>query len=199
MAHISIPNETDYVFTEAKTQQIIRDAQEHVGEEVRAIRVQAGLERPVLKARTREVRYAFSPQDVGLVPMTTPGPHPSDQTADVSPLEETEAVSLPRAVCQSRRWWRCGRRGMEEARLSSGHGLCNGEERRRASARCDARQRAALHLLKHVGETLAVCMAFSPSRAAQQRCCLVILVQAEVVVLPMCTMVLSPCMAWLGE
>jgi hypothetical protein len=46
MAHIPIHNETDYAFTEAMTQQIIRDAQEHVGEEVRAIRVQAGLERP---------------------------------------------------------------------------------------------------------------------------------------------------------
>jgi hypothetical protein len=30
---------------------------------------------------------------------------------------------------------------MEEARLSSGHGLGNGEERHRASARCDARHR----------------------------------------------------------
>ena len=50
MAHISIHNETDYVFTEGKTQQIIRDAQEHVGEEVRTIWGQAGLERPVLIA-----------------------------------------------------------------------------------------------------------------------------------------------------
>ena len=47
------------------TQQIIRDAQEHFGEEVRAIRVQAGIERHALNARTREVRYAFSPQDFG--------------------------------------------------------------------------------------------------------------------------------------
>ena len=70
-AHIPLHNETDYVFTEAMSQPIICDAQEHVGEEVRAIRVQAGLERPALKARTREVRYAFSPQDFGLVSMTT--------------------------------------------------------------------------------------------------------------------------------
>jgi hypothetical protein len=103
MAHIPLHHETDYAFTEAMTQQIIRDAQEHVGEEVRAIRVQAGLERPALKARAREVRYTFSPQDFGLVPTTTPWLHPSGQTADVSPLEEeTEAESLPRAVCQSR-------------------------------------------------------------------------------------------------
>jgi hypothetical protein len=47
------------------TQQIIRDAQEHFGEEVRAIRVQSGIERHALNARTREVRYAFSPQDFG--------------------------------------------------------------------------------------------------------------------------------------
>jgi len=46
-------------------QQIIRDAQEHFGEEVRAIRVQSGIERHALNARTREVRYAFSPQDFG--------------------------------------------------------------------------------------------------------------------------------------
>jgi hypothetical protein len=66
MAHIPIQNDTDYTLTEAMTQQIIRDAQEHFGEEVRSIRVQSGLERHVLNARTREVRYAFSPQDFGL-------------------------------------------------------------------------------------------------------------------------------------
>jgi hypothetical protein len=32
MAHIPIHNETDYVFTPAMTQQIIRDTQEHVWE-----------------------------------------------------------------------------------------------------------------------------------------------------------------------
>jgi len=47
------------------TQQIIRDAQEHFGEEVRAIRVQSGIERHAFNARTHEVRYAFSPQDFG--------------------------------------------------------------------------------------------------------------------------------------
>ena len=142
MARSPHHHETDNVFTEAITQQIIREAQEHVGEEMGAIRVQAGRERAALKARTCEVRYAFSPQDFGLVPTTTPWLHPSDQTADVSPLEEeTEEESLPRAVCQSCRWWRGGRRGMEEARRSSGHGLCNGEERHCTSARCDARRR----------------------------------------------------------
>ena len=65
MARIPIHNETDYTLTDDMTQQIIRDAQEHFGEEVRAIRVQAGIERHALNARTREVRYAFSPQDFG--------------------------------------------------------------------------------------------------------------------------------------
>jgi hypothetical protein len=65
MAHIPIQNDTDYTLTEAMTQQIIRDAQEHFGEEVRSIRVQAGIERHAFNARTHEVRYAFSPQDFG--------------------------------------------------------------------------------------------------------------------------------------
>jgi len=76
MAHIPLHRETDNVFTEAMTQQIIREAQKHVGEEMGAIRVQAGRERAALKARTCEVRYAFSPQDFGLVPTTTPWLHP---------------------------------------------------------------------------------------------------------------------------
>jgi hypothetical protein len=65
MASIPIHNETDYPLTDDMTQQIIRDAQEHFGEEVRAIRVQSGLERHAFNARTHEVRYAFSPQDFG--------------------------------------------------------------------------------------------------------------------------------------
>jgi len=39
MADIPIHNETDYVLTEAMTQDIRRDAQEHVGDAMRAIRV----------------------------------------------------------------------------------------------------------------------------------------------------------------
>jgi hypothetical protein len=68
MAHIPIDNETDYALTKVMTQEIIRDAQDHFGEELRAIRVQSGLQRHALNARTREVRYAFSPQDFGIVP-----------------------------------------------------------------------------------------------------------------------------------
>src|SRR5262249_13963932 len=66
MTSIPIHNETNYPLTDDIMQQIIRDAHEHFGEEVRAIRVQSGIERHALNARTREVRYAFSPQDFGL-------------------------------------------------------------------------------------------------------------------------------------
>src|SRR5215468_8970476 len=66
MTRIPIHNETDYPLTDDIMQQIIRDAQEHFGEEVHSIRVQSGIERHALNARTREVRYAFSPQDFGL-------------------------------------------------------------------------------------------------------------------------------------
>jgi hypothetical protein len=72
MASIPIHNETDYTLTDDMTQHIIRDAHDHFGEEVRAIRVQSGIARHALNARTREVRYAFFPQDFGLVhPMPT--------------------------------------------------------------------------------------------------------------------------------
>jgi hypothetical protein len=82
MANIPIHNETDYTLTEAITQQIILDAHEHFGEEVRAIRVQSGIERHALNARTWEVRYAFFPQDFGLShPMPT--------------VEDTEDAILP--------------------------------------------------------------------------------------------------------
>ena len=66
MTSIPIHNETDYTLTDDMMQHIVRDAQEHFGEEVRAIRVQSGLERHALNARTWEVRYAFFPQDFGL-------------------------------------------------------------------------------------------------------------------------------------
>ena len=76
MANIPIHNETDYTLTDAMTQYILRDAQEHFGEEVQAIRVQSGLERHAFNARTHEVRYAFSPQDFGLVHMLPSAPEP---------------------------------------------------------------------------------------------------------------------------
>ena len=98
-----IYNETDYVLTEAMTQHIIRDAQEHFGEEVRSVRVQSGIERHAFNVRTREVRYAFSPQDFGLVhtmPIVPEAPRSrrrrprrDDETAEEflpAPFEEVE-------------------------------------------------------------------------------------------------------------
>ena len=98
MASIPIHNETDYTLTDEMTKQIIRDAQEHFGEEVRAIRVQSGIARHALNARTREVRYAFFPQDFGLshaIPMVH---EPFDPSA-VLPTreEEPEDAILPTA------------------------------------------------------------------------------------------------------
>src|SRR5215470_8741516 len=100
MARIPIHNETDYTLTDDMAQQIIRDAQEHFGEEVRAIRVQAGIERHAFNARTHEVRYAFSPQDFGLGPTMpiAPEPHISETPRSRRPPQrdaEPEAALLP--------------------------------------------------------------------------------------------------------
>jgi len=96
MARIPIQNETDYTLTDDMTQQIIRDAQEHFGEEVRAIRVQSGIERHALNARTWEVRYAFFPQDFGL---SSTIPAVQEPSASVAALpnrdEEPEAAIFP--------------------------------------------------------------------------------------------------------
>jgi hypothetical protein len=94
MASIPIHNETTYTLTDDITQQIIRDAQEHFGEEVRAIRVQSGLERHALNARTWEVRYAFFPQDFGLGhPMPTVHA-PFDPAADLPTRDEATADAI---------------------------------------------------------------------------------------------------------
>src|SRR5262245_44960782 len=96
MASIPIHNETDYTLTDDMTQQIIRDAQEHFGEEVRSIRVQSGIARHALNARTREVRYAFSPQDFGLG-YTMPAVQEHAASVADPPImdEETEDAILP--------------------------------------------------------------------------------------------------------
>src|SRR5882724_3656469 len=65
MVHIPIHNETTYTLTDLMTLEILRDAHDHFGEEVRSIRVQSGIARHAFNARTREVRYAFFPQDFG--------------------------------------------------------------------------------------------------------------------------------------
>ena len=88
MASIPIHNETDYMLTDDMMEHIVRDAQEHFGDEVRAIRVQAGIERHVLNARTWEVRYAFFPQDFGLGHLLPTVHEPVDDVAAVYDLEE---------------------------------------------------------------------------------------------------------------
>ena len=96
MAHIPIANETDYALTEAMMQDILRDAQEHFGDEIHAIRVQSGLQRHALNARTREVRYAFSPQDFGGVPPLPPAPErPRSRHRPSRSDAEPEAERLP--------------------------------------------------------------------------------------------------------
>ena len=98
MASIPIHNETEYALTDDMTQQIIRDAQEHFGEEVRSIRVQYGIERHAFNARTREVRYAFSPNDFGLVDTTTAFPDTYYHPADLPSIDDdTEEEIIPAA------------------------------------------------------------------------------------------------------
>jgi hypothetical protein len=92
MARIPIHNETAYTLTDDMTAQIVRDAQEHFGEEVRAIRVQSGRERHALNARTWEVRYAFLPQDFGLgMPI---GQEPWASSAARSAMDEETADAI---------------------------------------------------------------------------------------------------------
>jgi hypothetical protein len=101
MASIPIHNETEYTLTDDMTKQIIRDAQEHFGEDVRSIRVQYGIERHAFNARTHEVRYAFSPNDFGLVDTTTAFPdtyyHPADIPSIDDDTEDTEEEIIPAA------------------------------------------------------------------------------------------------------
>jgi len=95
LANIPIHNETDYPLTDAMTQYILRDAQEHFGEEVHAIWVQSGLERHAFNARTHEVRYAFSPQDFGLVqtmPMTPEPPRSRQRSSRSAAVSEADLL-----------------------------------------------------------------------------------------------------------
>ncbi len=96
MASIPIHNETAYTLTDDITQQIIGDAHEHFGEEVRAIRVQSGIARHALNARTREVRYAFFPQDFGLGHTMPTAQEPLDLSAALPTIDdEPEAALIP--------------------------------------------------------------------------------------------------------
>jgi len=102
MVNIPIHNETTYTLTDVMTLEILRDAHDHFGEEVHAIRVQSGLARHALNARTREVRYAFSPQDFGFghtMPLVQEPPRARRRSPrrneETEETEETEAAILP--------------------------------------------------------------------------------------------------------
>jgi len=96
MVNIPIHNETAYTLTDDMTQHILRDAHDHFGEEVHAIRVQSGIARHALNTRTREVRYAFSPQDFGLGhTMPTVQETPRSRRRPPRRDEEPEAAILP--------------------------------------------------------------------------------------------------------
>jgi hypothetical protein len=96
MARIPIHNETDYLLTDDMMQHILRDAHEHFGEEVRAIRVQSGIARHALNARTREVRYAFFPQDFGLGHRMPTVQEPCAPSAALPTIDEKpEAATIP--------------------------------------------------------------------------------------------------------
>jgi hypothetical protein len=88
MVSIPIENETPYTLTDAMRQDILRDAHEHFGNEVRSVLVQDGLERYAFNARTHQVRYAFSPTDFGLVRLITPGPATADHGTALSPRQK---------------------------------------------------------------------------------------------------------------
>ncbi len=96
MVTIPIHNETTYTLTDAMTLHILHDAHDHFGEEVHAIRVQSGRERHALNTRTREVRYAFFPQDFGMgYTMPTVQETPRLRRRLRRSDEETEAAILP--------------------------------------------------------------------------------------------------------
>ena len=101
MVNIPIENETPYTLTDAMRQDILHDAHEHFGDEVRSIRVQEGLERHIFNARTHQVRYAFAPSDFGLVRLITPAPATADHETALPPRQggvKDEEAPEPRAT-----------------------------------------------------------------------------------------------------
>ena len=96
MVSIPIENETPYTLTDAMRQDILRDAHEHFGNEVHSVLVQDGLERHAFNARTHEVRYAFSPNDFGLVDTTTTFPDTYYSPVDIPSIDDdTEEETVP--------------------------------------------------------------------------------------------------------
>jgi hypothetical protein len=97
MASMPIHNETDYSLTDNMRQHIIRDVHEYFGGQVLSIRVQYGIALHAFNARTREVRYAFSPTDFGLfdtisLPETSASPVALPPLNDA--LEEEDVFKL---------------------------------------------------------------------------------------------------------
>lgn len=88
MPDIPIHNETEYAFTALILDQIKRDALEYFGESIHAIRVQYGIERHAFNAKTGEVRYAFSPNDYGLVDTTSAFPEPFLRSPDIPSIDD---------------------------------------------------------------------------------------------------------------
>src|SRR5215471_15265757 len=84
-----IHNETDYPLTDNMRQHIISDVHEHFGGQVRSIKVQYGIARHTFNARTREVRYAFSPTDFGFFDTI---PLPEISTSPVALLALNDAM-----------------------------------------------------------------------------------------------------------
>lgn len=97
LVNIPIHNETDYTLTDAMRQYILRDAQEHFGEEIQAIRVQSGRERHAFNARTHEVRYAFSPQDFGFGHTMAIAPEPLTREPPRSRRRSSRSDAEPEA------------------------------------------------------------------------------------------------------
>jgi hypothetical protein len=100
MASMNINNETDYPLTDSMREHIIRDVYEYFGGQARSIRVQYGIARHAFNARTREVRYAFSPTDFGLldttpVPETSTSPVPLPALHDILEEENVFKVDDP--------------------------------------------------------------------------------------------------------
>jgi len=97
MASMPIHNETDYPLTDNIRQHIILDVHEHFGAQVSSIRVQYGIARHAFNARTREVRYAFSPTyfglfDTSILPYTSSSPVALPPLNDA--LEEEDVFKL---------------------------------------------------------------------------------------------------------
>ena len=97
MARMPIHNETDYLLTDNRRQHIIRDVYEYVGGQVRSIKVQYGMARHTFNARTREVRYAFSPTDFGFfdtIPLPEISASPVALLALNDAMEEEDVFTL---------------------------------------------------------------------------------------------------------